>query len=72
MKTEKVSLTLPAHLLKEARKYAGERGLSHFAAEGLEQRILTARQGDFIRDWEAEFGALTEDEIGEAREWLRG
>jgi hypothetical protein len=72
VKTEKVSVSLPATLLAEARESCGNRGLSRYVAEGLRRQIRAQRQAQFVREWEEEFGALTDEEIEEAREWLRG
>lgn len=72
MNTEKVSVSLPKSLLAEARKSCGDRGLSRYVAEGLRRQLRAAHQAQFVREWEEEFGALTQDEIEEAREWLRG
>lgn len=65
-------MSLPVGLLASARKVCGSRGLSRYVAEGLRRQLRAELQAQFVNDWEQEFGALTEEEIEEAREWLRG
>lgn len=72
MSTEKVSVSLPTSLLAEARKSCGRRGLSRYLAEGLRRQLRAERQAQFVREWEEEFGVLTDEEIEDARAWLRG
>ena len=69
MVMEKVSLTLPADLLVEARLQA-KGNLSAYVADGLRRRILADRQRQYLAELDEEFGALSEDEIEEAlRVW---
>lgn len=70
MNVQKVSLTLPSDLLDEARAYAPDGNLSAYVADGLRQRILSDRLARYLRELDAESGALTDDEIEAARsEW---
>jgi hypothetical protein len=73
MVMEKVSLTLDAKAVKEARRRAGKRGLSAYVDESLKLRL----QHDRIRAWldEAEqIAGPIPDEIREEvrREWEAG
>jgi hypothetical protein len=70
MSTEKVSLSLPADLLDEARRYVGEGSLSAYVAEGLQQRVLLDRLAHYLHELDEESGPLTAEEIESARrEW---
>lgn len=70
MKVRKVSLTLPADLLDEARAYASEGNLSAYVADGLRRRVLSDRLGRYLREIDAERGPLSPEEIEAARrEW---
>lgn len=70
MSIEKISISLPAELLAEARTYAGS-NLSAYVADSLRRRILADRLGQYLDELDAEFGALTEDELAEARRLWR-
>lgn len=70
MKTEKVSLTLPVELLDEARRRVRGASLSAYVGEGLRRQILADRQRELIAEWEAQFGAITAEELEQARQWL--
>jgi hypothetical protein len=67
---EKISISLPAELVAEARTYAGG-NLSAYVADSLRRRILADRLGTYLDELDAEFGALTEDELAEARRLWR-
>ena len=71
MAIEKVSLSLPAELVKEARQWAGNMPLSAYVADGLRQRVLADRQRSYLASLDEEFGPLTAEELqaGEAA-WL--
>lgn len=70
MQVRKVSLTLPRDLLDEAQQYAPGGNLSAYVADGLRRRVLSDRLGRYLRELDAECGALTEEEIAAARrEW---
>jgi post-segregation antitoxin (ccd killing protein) len=51
--TTKLSLTLDADLVDEARRHVGERGLSRYVSDALRLRL----QRDRLEDWLAEAGA---------------
>jgi hypothetical protein len=67
MSTEKVSLSLPADLLAEARERAEDGNLSAYVADGLRRRVLADRQRVYLAELDDEFGPLTEDELARAR-----
>ena len=67
MTTEKVSLSLPADLLAEARDWASDGNLSAYIADGLRRQVLADRQRAYLAELDDEFGALTSDELAEAR-----
>ena len=69
MKTEKVSVSLPKPLLDEARKYANG-NLSKFMAEAVQMALKNRYLGEYIEEWEEEFGPITEEELAEGRAWL--
>lgn len=65
MSTEKVSLSLDAELLSEARRRADGGSLSAYVNKGLRRQILADRQEELLRDWEAEFGPIPEEALEE-------
>jgi hypothetical protein len=70
VKAAKISVTIPAELLAEARRRSAGRSLSAYVSEGLHRQLLADRQAEFIEDWETEFGPITEEEVEQARRWL--
>jgi Arc/MetJ family transcription regulator len=70
MNTEKVSLSLDAELVNEARRRSKGRSLSSYVNEGLRRQVLADRQRDLLDEWEREFGPIPEDVLKEAAtEW---
>ena len=74
MEQQNVTLTLPAHLLQEARHLAVDRGvsLSRFLAQLLEQEVNQTRRSGAA--WERTRRRLEEGlgyEIGERIPWSR-
>ena len=67
MAMEKVSLSLPADLLVEARKYAKNGNLSAYGADGLRTNVLADRQRQLLAELDKEFGPLTDEDMEEAR-----
>ena len=65
MAIEKVSLSLPAELLAEARRRAAGDSLSAYVADGLRRRILADRQQEYLDDWEARFGPIPAEAMAE-------
>jgi len=70
MTTEKVSITLDANVLAEARQVAGDRGLSAFVNDVLQRHLQSARILAFLREQDEEFGPVPAELLEEARrEW---
>jgi len=71
--TVKVSTTLDAERVAEAKARVGERGLSRFLDESLAMRLQWARLEDLERDLTEEFGPIPEESRRqvEAMEWPR-
>lgn len=65
MKTEKVSLSLDADLLAEARKHAHGHSLSSYVNAGLRQKVFNDRLGVLLDEWEDEFGPIPEEIVAE-------
>jgi Arc/MetJ family transcription regulator len=63
----KVSLSLDADLLAQARERVGRRELSAFVNEALRRKLDYDRLGEFLAHMEAEHGPIPEDMIEEAR-----
>lgn len=66
MKTEKVSLSLDAELVSEARQRRKGRSLSSYVNEGLRRQVRADRQRELLDEWEREFGPIPEDVLAEA------
>jgi len=67
MKTEKISLSLPRDLLKEARRLAPDGNLSAYVADGLRRRVMSDRLARYLAELDQEFGPLTEEELDTAQ-----
>ena len=66
MSTVKVSVTLDEGLVVETKSRVGERGLSRFLNETLEQRLQRLRIMEMIRQFEEEDGPIPDDVWAEA------
>ncbi len=73
MSTVKVSATLDARNVAEAKARVGERRFSRFLDESLAMRLQWARLEDLEQELETEFGPIPEDSRRriEAMEWPR-
>ena len=73
MSTIKVSTTLNADAVREARARVGDRGFSRFLNESLAMRLQWARLEDLESELENEFGPISEESRHriEALEWPR-
>ena len=73
MSTVKVSTTLDAERVAEAKARVGERGFSRFLDESLAMRLQWARLEDLERELANEFGPIPEESRRqvEAMEWPR-
>ncbi len=70
MAIAKVSVSVDAELLAEARELAGRRGLSALINDALRIRLQHARVGRLLDEMDEEFGAVPaaiEEEV--RREW---
>jgi Arc/MetJ family transcription regulator len=67
MPLEKVSLTLDADLLSQAREAAGHRGLSSFVNEALRIKLQHERLRRLLDQMDLEFGPIPDDELKRAR-----
>ncbi|MCE2528747.1 MAG: hypothetical protein J4G11_02610 [Acidimicrobiia bacterium] len=72
MSKRQVTITVDEDLLEEARAAVGDGrslSVSEWVAGAMAQRVATDRRlsaiGELIRDFEAEHGVITEDEIVE-------
>ncbi|MFD7639911.1 hypothetical protein ACFV4P_04600 [Kitasatospora sp. NPDC059795] len=70
--TENISVSLPTDLLTELRSRAGRRGVSGYIAEAVRHQLAMDGLADIVAAHEAEHGALTEQEVEEARRELFG
>lgn len=65
MKVDKISISLDPDLgdeLREAARKSGK-GVSAWVADAVAKRLRAEAFDEFMREWEAEFGVLTEEEI---------
>jgi hypothetical protein len=73
MSTIKVSTTLDAAAVEEAKARVGQRGFSRFLNESLAMRLQWARLEDLENELAQEFGPIAEESRRriEAMEWPR-
>ena len=64
---EKVSLSLDAAILAEARKVAGRRGLSALVNDALRIKLQHERLARVLAEMDNELGAVPEAELERAR-----
>lgn len=69
---EKVSLSLDAAILAEARKVAGRRGLSALVNDALRIRLQHERLGRLLAEMDHELGAVPRAELERARKTWPG
>ena len=72
MAVKKVSISLDAVLLEEARKVAGTRGLSSFVNDALRIRLQHERLRRLLDEMDAEFGPVPAEETARARKLWPG
>jgi cytosine/adenosine deaminase-related metal-dependent hydrolase len=67
--TKKITITLPEEYLEQAKQLAEEAGLplSTWIAQTVEHEMRIQAGLAAMREWEAEDGALTEEELAAAR-----
>lgn len=68
MPVEKLSISLDKRLVDAIRDEAASRGIaiSGLIAAAVEERLAITRGLQGVAEWEAEHGALTEEELAEA------
>jgi hypothetical protein len=67
MKVEKVSLSLDAELVAQARQVAGHRGLSALVNDALRIKLQHERLRALLAEMTAEFGPVPAQELDRAR-----
>lgn len=69
MPVEKLSISVEKRLADAIRAEAAARGItiSGLIAAAVEERLAIARGLQGVAEWEAEHGALTEEELAEAQ-----
>jgi Arc/MetJ family transcription regulator len=69
MQTEKVSVTLDANLLAEARRHANGGSLSSYVNDGLRLKVKHDQLKSLLDDMDEQFGAPPEEVMAEIAEW---
>jgi Arc/MetJ family transcription regulator len=73
MPIEKVSLSLDASLLAQARKIAGTRALSALVNDALRVKLQHERMRSLLAEMDEELGPIPADELERARKtWRAG
>jgi hypothetical protein len=72
MGVEKVSLSLDALLVEQARQIAGPRGLSALVNDALRIRLQHERLHRLLTDMDAEFGPVSAEEHARAQKLWPG
>lgn len=70
--TENISVSMPAELVSELRSRTGRRGLSGYITEAVRHQLAMDGLADIVASHEEEHGALTEQEVEDARRELFG
>lgn len=73
--TKKLSISLPGQLADEVRALAAsqaEGNVSAWLARLAEREVRRQQSLEAVREWEAEHGELTKEELAEARRFWRG
>ncbi len=73
MKSDKMSISLPADLAAQVREAARSAGvpLSRWVADAAAQRARFEAFDRFLEEWEREHGPITAEELRQAEErWL--
>ncbi|MFD5564699.1 hypothetical protein [Kitasatospora griseola] len=70
--TENLSVSMPADLIAELRTRAGRRGVSNYVTKAVRHRLAMDGLAEIVAAHEADHGALTAQEIEEARRELFG
>jgi hypothetical protein len=72
MSVDKLSVSFDQELGRAVRESAERsgRGLSGWLADAADEALRREAFGQFLEQWEAEQGALTDDELDDARQRL--
>ncbi|MFE1958052.1 type II toxin-antitoxin system CcdA family antitoxin [Streptomyces sp. NPDC059479] len=70
MATKKITITLPEELVEAARSFTDN--LSGYAAEALAAKVRRELLAEDLRQYEAEHGPFTTEELTEAFDRLNG
>lgn len=67
--TERVTISLPTQLSRDLRVAAEKErvSVSRWVADSVHDRLLIRRMRDYLDDYEAEFGEISDGEIATAR-----
>ncbi|MEV7801377.1 CopG family transcriptional regulator [Microbispora sp. NPDC088329] len=70
LRTDKVSITVPADVAAELRARAGQGNVSAYVTHALVRQLEHDRLGDLVADLREIHGPVTEEELAAARaEW---
>ncbi|GII53595.1 hypothetical protein Pth03_19840 [Planotetraspora thailandica] len=70
MRTDKMSITVPADVAAELRARAGQGNVSAYVTHALVRQLEHDRLGDLVADLRELHGPVTEEELAAARaEW---
>ena len=72
MPVSKVSLTIEAEVLAEARDRAGRRELSSYVNEALRRQLQRDRLGELLAEMDESSGPVPDEMLEEARRLWRG
>jgi len=68
--TRKKSVSLPEETAQRIEDRVGERGFSRYITDAVEEKLRSEAMGEFLAQYEAEHGPLSEEQVREAAaEW---
>ena len=65
-----ISASVPEHLVELIRESVGKRGFSKFVTQSLKREILRLRRLEYVAEFEAEHGKISQDDLDWARRAL--
>lgn len=63
----KLSISVPRELARDVKRRVGSRGVSSFAARAMRHELERAQLGDYLRELEDDYGAISCNLLREAR-----
>ena len=68
-RTERLTISLPAQLSRALRAAADEEhvSISRWVADSVQDRLLLRQMAEYIREYEAEYGEISDEEIARTR-----